>query len=236
VSDNKRVAIVTGANRGIGKEIARQLAPQGFRVIATSRDHAQGLQMVAELAGDSVAVSAFTLDVTDAVQRQQLFDYVRQEYGRCDVLVNNAGVALDKWVPGLETDLDVLRETMEVNVYGVLALSQLFVPLMKQNSYGRVVNLSSELASLSNIDMAGTLAYRSSKAALNAVTCLLALEVAGDNVLINAAAPGWVATELGGYDAPRSTAEGAQTPVWLATLPDDGPRGGFYRDKEVYPW
>ncbi len=236
MATEKRIAVITGANRGIGKEIARQLGQQGYTIIGTARSQAQADEVNAELSGEGIEVCFEIVDVANSEHRQKLVDVIANDYGRCDVLVNNAGVALDKWVPGLDTDLDILRQTMEVNVYAPLALSQLLMPLMRENNYGRVVNLSSELASMTSMAMAGTLAYRPSKAALNALTCLLALEVSEDNILINAAAPGWVATELGGFDAPRLPAEGADTPVWLATLEDDGPRAGFFRDREPLAW
>ena len=163
--------------------------------------------------------------------------HVADTFGRLDILVNNAGVALDKWQSGLELNLDTLRETMEVNVYAPLRLCQLFVPMMQKNRHGRVVNLSSELASLTEMQMGYTLAYRSSKASLNAITRMLCLELKEyPDILVNAAAPGWVKTELGGGDATRTPEEGADTPVWLATLPAGGPTGGFFRDREVYPW
>jgi NAD(P)-dependent dehydrogenase (short-subunit alcohol dehydrogenase family) len=154
-----------------------------------------------------------------------------------DILVNNAGIAPDQWVSGFDLEIDLLREIMEVNLYSGLRLTQLFMPMMKTSGYGRIVNMSSELATLSQCQMGSTIGYRMSKAAMNSMTVLLAQELKEfPDILINAAAPGWVNTELGGPDAPRKPEEGADTPVWLATLPEGGPSGGFYREREVYPW
>ena len=219
------------------RAIAMQLADRGIHVIAAARDIEAGRAVVGEIVDARGSAEAFALDVVDAAQCQAVFDHVTATHGRLDILVNNAGVALDKWIPGLEVDLDLLRQTMEVNVYGPLRLCQLFIPLMQQRRHGRVVNLSTELASLSEMEMGYTVAYRSAKAALNAVTKMLSLELKEyPDILVNAAAPGWVKTELGGGDAARTPEEGADTPVWLATLPADGPTGGFFRDRESYAW
>jgi len=234
---DRKIALVTGANRGIGRAIALQLAAQDIHVIVAARDAEAGAAVVAEIESDGGAAEAIALDVTDVDQCQAALDHVTAAHGRLDILVNNAGVALDKWIPGLELDLDLLRQTMEVNVYGPLRLCQLFIPMMQAQRHGRVVNLSSELASLETMEMGYTVAYRSTKAALNAITKMLSLELKEyPDILVNAAAPGWVKTELGGGDATRTPEEGADTPVWLATLPAGGPNGGFFRDREVYPW
>lgn len=234
---NKKIALVTGGNRGIGRAIARQLADQGIHVIITARKISDGQSVVDEIAEAGGSSEVMLLEMTDSQHRERLVRDIDVQYQRLDIVVNNAGVALDKWVPGADLDIQVMRDTMEVNVYASLQLIQLALPLMKRNQYGRIVNLSSELASLNDMHLGMTLAYRTSKAALNAITRILALELEEyPDIKINAAAPGWVKTELGGDDAPLTPEQGAITPVWLATLPEDGPSGGFYREKQAYPW
>ncbi len=233
----QKIALVTGANRGIGRAIAMQLAARGIHVIAAAREAEAGQAVVDEIGAAGGSAETFPLDVVDEQQCQAIRDHVAATRGRMDILVNNAGVALDKWISGLELDIGLLRETMEVNVYAPLRLCQLFIPMMQKQRHGRVVNLSTELASLAEMDMGCTVAYRSAKAALNAVTKMLSLELKEHpDILVNAAAPGWVKTELGGGDATRTPEEGADTPVWLATLPTGGPTGGFFRDREAYAW
>ncbi|HEY1075100.1 MAG TPA: SDR family oxidoreductase [Fontimonas sp.] len=233
----KRIALVTGGNRGIGQAIASQLAAQGIRVIVGARNPAHGAAVVRQLIDDGFDAGAVTLDVADEDSRARAVQTLLDREGRIDILVNNAGVALDKWVKVEQLELDVLRETLEINLYGALHLCQLLLPAMKAQGYGRIVNLSSELGSLAQSTMGGSAAYRISKTALNMLTRLLALELKDHaDILVNAAAPGWVKTELGGDDAPRTPDEGARTPVWLATLPAGGPTGGFFRDEQPYPW
>jgi NAD(P)-dependent dehydrogenase (short-subunit alcohol dehydrogenase family) len=234
---DQKIAVVTGANRGLGLAITRQLAQMGIHVVATARDAALGQAMLQQLQAENLPVSTFTLEVTDAQACEALLAHVEQQFGRLDILVNNAGIAADQWVSGFDLDIDMLREIMEVNLYSALRLTQLFMPMMKAQGHGRIVNMSSELATLSQCQMGSTIGYRMSKAAMNSMTVLLAQELKEfPDILINAAAPGWVNTELGGPDAPRTPEEGADTPVWLATLPEGGPSGEFYRDREVYPW
>lgn len=231
-SSAAKVALVTGANRGIGLEIARQLQQLGMQIIATRREGSP-VDEAEAMAGMDIQV----LDVCDEASVSQLAAYVKQTYGRLDVLVNNAGIALDKWVPALSLSIDDYRATMETNLYGVLRCCQAFVPIMQVQKSGRVVNLSSELGSLADVQMGSSLAYRSSKTALNSLTVLLACELKDyPDILVNASCPGWVRTELGGEDAPLSVAEGADTAVWLATLPAGGPSGGLFRERAPYPW
>jgi len=233
----QKIAIVTGANRGIGLEITRQLAEQGIHVIGTARDEAQGNAMVDVMTESGLSVSTFPLEVSDHAQCEALVKHVLDDYGRIDILVNNAGIAIDQWVSGFDVDLDVVRNTLEVNVLGLLDLIQLVIPTMKSQGSGRIVNLSTELASLTATQMGSTIAYRLSKSAVNTITRLLALELKDfPDILVNAAAPGWCQTELGGEGADRTAAEGADTPIWLATLESGGPTGGFYRDRKEFPW
>lgn len=230
----ERVAVVTGANRGIGFEIARQLAQRGVHVVITARSEARGKEAIEKLRLQGLTVSFFPLDVTSDASTAALAEYLQTTFGRLDILVNNAGVALDKWVPSLDVTMDVFMRTYETNVFGVMRVSKALIPLMKKHGYGRVVNLSSNLGSLEK--MGGfTIAYRSSKTAVNAITRVLAAEHKHDDLLINAMCPGWVKTELGGDDAPRTAEEAADGAIWLATLPTGGPTGGFFQDRKPFP-
>ena len=236
MSSKLRNALVTGGNRGIGFQIARQRAQQGLTVVATCRSQEDGEAAQASLAAEGLSVRFEIVDVTDREAVQALAGRLLDEYGAIDILVNNAGVALDKWRPALELDPELIRQTMEVNFIGALNFCQAFMPAMQQQEYGRVVNISSQMGSLAS--MTGyLLAYRSSKTALNALTRCLAGEMKETpDVLINSMCPGWVKTGLGGDDAPRSPEQGAETAVWLATLPAGGPTGGFFKDREPLPF
>lgn len=230
-----KIALVTGANRGIGFEVCRQLARLGMQVILTSRDATKGRQAAEILRQEVERVDFHPLDVIDPKQVERLRLWVAERYGRLDVLVNNAGVLFGEDQSVLSVPLDIVRTTMEINFFGPLYLCRAFVPMMKNSGYGRVVNVSSEMGSLASMggDSAG---YRASKAALNALTRIVASEVRGYNIKVNAACPGWVRSDMGGDHAPRSLEQGAATIVWLATLPVGGPSGGFYQDQKVVPW
>lgn len=231
-----RVAVVTGANRGIGRAIVRALARRGLRVVLTARDAAKGESARAGLHAEGLTVWFRALDVRDASQAHGAAAWVAREFGQLDVLVNNAGVLPDpKGARAATVDAAVLREALETNTVGALAVAQACLPLMRRGGYGRIVNVSSELGQLSSMG-SGTPAYRVSKAALNAVTRTLAAELAGTNIKVNAMSPGWVRSDMGGASAPRSPEQGADTAVWLATLPDDGPSGGFFMDRSPIPW
>lgn len=227
-----RIAVVTGANRGIGFEIARQLAARGLRVMIAARDEEKALQAAAELDGDGIP---FRLDVKDPEAPTRLLAFLESRYGRLDVLVNNAGVFQDRDWGGLNVPMDIVRETLDINLLGAWALSQAAIPLMRHTGYGRIVNLSSGLGAMSEMS-GGYPAYRISKLALNGLTRILAAELRGTNILVNTLCPGWVQTEMGGPGAPRPVQEGADTAVWLATLPDGGPSGQFFRDRRQIPW
>jgi NAD(P)-dependent dehydrogenase (short-subunit alcohol dehydrogenase family) len=232
---SSRIALVTGANRGIGFEIGRQLAARGFRVLLTARDASKGRRAADRLKQEGRDVHFQELDVADEESIKNAIEFAKTEFGGVDVLINNAGVYLDEDVAGLDVDLDTLRSTMETNAYGPLRLCQAAVPSMRQRRHGRIVNVSSGSGQLSEMD-GGSLAYRISKASLNAITRILADEVRGTGILVNSMCPGWVRTEMGGQHAPRSVEEGADTAIYLATLPDDGPTGGFFRDRRPIPW
>jgi len=234
MSPTKRVAVVTGANRGIGFETCRQLAKKGIQVILTSRDRANGEAAVEKLQAEGLDVSYHPLDVTDSDSVQRLAEFIKSEFGQLDILVNNAGVLLDSSDTVLSTKIDTLRQTMDTNLYAPLLLCQALIPLMKHN-YGRVVNVSSGAGQLSDMT-SGYPSYRISKTALNALTRILANELKGTNILVNSVCPGWVKTDMGGANAPRTPEQGADTIVWLATLPDNGPTSGFFRDRQPIPW
>jgi len=231
----ERVALVSGGNRGIGFAACRRLAQAGLQVILGSRDLEDGKRAVKEIESEGTHIVTSQLDVTSAESISNLEKFVLDTFGRLDVLVNNAGVHLDSGKSAMNVDLEIVKNTFEVNLYGPLRLCQIFLPLMKKQDYGRVVNVSSDMGSLSR--MGGrSLAYRMSKAALNAMTRVIASEVRGQNIKVNTMSPGWVRSDMGGPSAPRSLEEGADTIVWLATLPEDGPTGGFFKDREPSPW
>lgn len=232
----KRLALVTGANRGIGFEISRQLARKGLRVILTSRNANKGLQAQKALAKESLEVIHHELDVTDCKSVVALVRFLEKEHGRVDILVNNAGISIDRHSTSvLDEKEDVFRTTLETNFFGALRMCQALVPLMRMHRYGRVVNLSSGMGQLAEMGD-GNAAYRTSKTALNALTRMVATATADDNILVNSMCPGWVRTDMGGPGASRSVEKGAETAVWLAMLPDGGPTGGFFRDKKPIPW
>jgi NAD(P)-dependent dehydrogenase (short-subunit alcohol dehydrogenase family) len=234
-SNANRVALVTGAYRGIGLEVSRSLARLGFAVVLTARDSRKAEEAAAALKGEGLNVVPFPLDVTDrqSVEAARLF--VEERFGRLDVLVNNAAILYDSWQRAETADLEIVREAFETNTLGAWRTAQAFVPLLRAGGHGRIVNVSSESGSLSSMG-GSTPAYSVSKTALNAVTRMLADELSPSHVLVNSVCPGWVATEMGGPDAPRSVEEGAAGIVWAATLPDDGPTGGFFRDGQPLAW
>jgi len=234
---DKRVAVVTGASRGIGLEICRQLGRrQDVRVVLTARNETKGKAEATQLRGEGVDVDFHVLDVTSEKSIRALADWLGATFGRCDILVNNAGILADpRGSRFLDSRPATYRQTLETNVFGPLLLIQALVPLMMKNRYGRIVNISSAQGQLSDMGV-GTPAYRISKAALNALTCVLAAELTGSGILVNSMCPGWVRTDMGGPGAPRTVQQGADTAVWLATLPDDGASGGFFRDRKPIPW
>jgi len=231
----EKVVVVTGAYRGIGLEVSRQLARRGFTVVLTARDARKSEEAAAALKGQGLGVVPFALDVTDrqSVDAARLF--VEEQFGRLDVLVNNAAILYDSWQRAVTADLETVREAFETNALGAWRTAQAFIPLLRAGGHGRIVNVSSESGSLNRMG-GGTPAYGVSKTALNALTRMLADELSSSHVLVNSVCPGWVATAMGGPDAPRSVEEGAAGVVWAATLPDDGPTGGFFRDGQPLAW
>jgi NAD(P)-dependent dehydrogenase (short-subunit alcohol dehydrogenase family) len=224
------VAVVSGANRGLGLEVSRQLAALGLVVVMGSRDLAKG-----EAAARGVPRAIpLALDVADPASPPRLAAEVRARLGRCDVLVNNAGVHYDVSSRAASPDWRVVREALETNLLGAWRLAEAILPLMRERGRGRIVNVSSGAGSLASMG-AGTPAYSVSKAALNAFTRVLAGELAGTGILVNAVCPGWVATDMGGAGG-RPVEDGARGIVWAATLPDGGPTGGFFRDGQPLEW
>ena len=230
-----KTAIVTGANRGIGLEIARQLVKEGIRVVMGSRDPVKGERACAGLKAGELAV-VHPLEVNDTRSVRRFVEFVEREFGAPAILVNNAGTYPEESdAQVVDTKTSLWRETFETNLFGAVRMCREVVPLMQRVAYGRIVNMSSGLGQLSKMG-GGSAAYRASKAALNALTATLAAEVKGQGILVNSMSPGWVRTDMGGPDAPRSVEEGADTAVWLALLPSSGPTGQFFRDRKPIPW
>jgi NAD(P)-dependent dehydrogenase (short-subunit alcohol dehydrogenase family) len=228
---DKRIAVVTGGNRGIGLEICRQLAQAGMHVILTARDEAKG-----KAAAKKLGVESHQLDVDSDESVKAFARWIKDTHGRCDVLVNNAGVMLDpRGSRVLDSKIETYRDTLETNLIGPLRMIQAIVPLMRKQGYGRIVNMSSGQGQLTEMGV-GTPAYRVSKTALNALTRTTAADLHGSGILVNAMCPGWVRTDMGGSGAPRSVEQGADTALWLATLPEKGPSGGYFRDRKQIPW
>lgn len=232
----KRIAVVTGANRGIGYEIARRLGAEGIHVIVASRDAAKGEEAVARLRSGGADAEFIRLDVVNEEDVTALANHVAKNFGAADILVNNAGIMIDpKGNRLLDSELNTFQKTLDTNFYGPLRLMKALGPGMREANYGRIVNLSSGLGQLTDMG-SGTPAYRVSKTALNALTRILASDFLDVDVLVNSMCPGWVRTDMGGPNATRSLGEGADTAVWLATLPEGGPSGGFFRDRQQIPW
>lgn len=235
-----RVALVTGANRGIGLQTAVELARKGLRVVLGSRDPVKGENALAAVRSTDPDLAArmesLALDVADDDSVHAARAWIKREHGRLDVLVNNAAVLLDDDTSIFDVDLTDVRATMETNFYGPLRTCRAFLPMMFEAGYGRVVNVSSEMGQLSTMG-GGSAAYRMSKSALNAMTVILSAETRRyPNVKINCCCPGWVRTDMGGPGATKSVAQGADTVVWLAVLPDNGPTGGFFQDRKRIAW
>jgi NAD(P)-dependent dehydrogenase (short-subunit alcohol dehydrogenase family) len=244
-ASTEKIALITGANKGIGLETARQLGKLGVTILLGARDLARGEEAAAALRGSGIEVRAIKLDVDSEADRQAVAQLIEKDYGRLDILINNAGVLLDSR-NGNETSITsskILHDTFETNFFSTVALTQTLLPLLRKSNAGRIVNLSSILASLtlhategSPIYNSKTFAYDASKAALNLFTIHLAHELRHTKIKVNSAHPGWVKTEMGGEGATMELSEGAKTSVQLATLLDDGPTGGYFHLGEAMPW
>jgi NAD(P)-dependent dehydrogenase (short-subunit alcohol dehydrogenase family) len=228
------IAVVTGANRGIGREVVRQLAGHGFAVVLGSRDLAKGRRAASELDPSGDLVVACRLDVTDPGSVAATSEIVDRRFGRIDVLVNNAAIHYDRWQHASDADLGVAEEALDTNLLGAWRTTLALLPLLRRSAHPRIVNVSSEAGSINGMT-GGTPAYSVSKAALNALTRLLAGELRSEGILVNAVCPGWTATDMG-RGGGRPVAEGAASAVWAALLPDGGPTGGFYRDGRALRW
>ena len=242
--NTKRIALITGANKGIGFETARQLGQQQVIILLGARDAAKGEAAAGRLRGEGLDVRALPLDVTDTDSIRRAVDKVAQELGRLDILINNAGVMVDDPAKKVsEQSLEAWRTTFDTNVFGLIATTQAFLPLLRKSAAGRIVNLSSILGSNTlHSDPQSPIydfkmpAYNVSKSAVNAYTVQLAYELRDTPIKVNAAHPGWVKTEMGGEGATMELADGAKTSVALATLPADGPSGAYIHLGETLPW
>jgi len=243
--ETKKVALITGANKGIGLETARQLGKLGITVLVGARDFAKGEAAVAELKKDGVDARAVKLDVDNSADYEAVKKLIEKDYGRLDILINNAGIMLDGRTGNetTKTSQDVLRKTFNTNFFAVVGLTQALLPLLKKSVGGRIVNLSSILGSNtlhatpgSFIYDAKTFAYDASKAALNSFTIHLAHELKDTKIKVNSAHPGWVKTEMGGEGAQLDVETGAKTSVELATLQDSGPNGAYVHLGKPLPW
>jgi len=232
-SGSAGVALVTGANRGIGREVARQLAERDYEVILSARDQAKASAAADELSRETGGkVTPLRLDVADPVSIAQAAERVCSDPGSLDVLVNNAGIGSDFGVAGADPDFEKVQAALDTNFFGAYRLTIALLQLLRQSEHPRIVNVSSGMGGVA--EMGGwSPGYRVSKAALNAMTRILSTELKGEGILVNSACPGFVNTDMGGpMGAKKPVEDGAGGIVWLATLPDDGPSGGFFRDGE----
>lgn len=220
------IAIVTGANRGLGKETSRQLAEKGYLVVVTARTLSSAQQTVKQLGMDNLVAAQLDVTIQESVDR--LVEFVEQSLGSVDVLVNNAAIHYDTWQNVLNADLNTVQEAMDTNVYGVWRMTKAFLPMLMKSTQARIVNVSSGAGAIDN-QTGGTPAYSMSKIALNSLTLMLANQLKSSGILVNAVCPGWVATDMGGSGG-RPVQQGASGITWAATLPNDGPTGCFFRD------
>jgi NAD(P)-dependent dehydrogenase (short-subunit alcohol dehydrogenase family) len=232
--ERNRIALVTGANRGLGFETCRQLAQLGLTVILSARNLTKGEVAAKQLIERGLDVIFYELDVLNQSHMNRIIRQIEQRFGRLDVLVNNAAILYDTWQSAVNAELEIVNQALASNLFGPWKLSQLCIPLMKRNNYGRIVNVSSGAGSLHYMG-SGSPAYSVSKAALNAFSRILAADLHGTGILVNSVDPGWVATDMGGRGG-RPVEDGAKGIVWAATLPDNGPSGGFFFDGKHAPW
>jgi NAD(P)-dependent dehydrogenase (short-subunit alcohol dehydrogenase family) len=231
----RRVALVTGANRGLGAAVARGLAERGLHTVVTARNAQSAESAAAEMAATGLSVTGHELDVTDPASVVRAVADTAYTFGRLDVLVNNAAVAIDRGVRAATSDMERVKATLDANLLGAWRCCTAVIPEMLRNGYGRIVNVTTHMAMLSTMAK-GSPAYRVSKTGLNALTLILADEFRGSNILVNAASPGRVDTRLAYGAAERTPTEAADTFVWLATLPDDGPTGQILHGRHPMDW
>lgn len=245
MSEGKKTALVTGANKGIGFEIARQLGIQGITILVGVRDVARGEAAIQKLRAEKIDATVVHLDVTDQVSIDAAAAFIGQTYGQLDILVNNAAIAVQEWnTPPSQLSFEDLQKTFATNVFGVFAVTKAMLPLLRHSQAGRIVNVSSEMGSLDiNSDsnssisrMPPTLAYNASKTALNALTVFFAKELQDTTIKVNSVSPGYVATDLNGHSGHLTTEQGAKAPIAYATLPADGPTGGFFGANGQIAW
>lgn len=242
-ASGKKIALVTGANKGLGFEISRQLAQKGITIQLGSRDKNRGAEAAAKLKAEGFDVQFIKLDVTDAGSIGIAATKIEERFGKLDILINNAGVNGGWEQPASSFSVSLVKEVFETNYFGGIAVTQAFLPLLKRSQAGRIVNMSSGLGSLTqnsgpNYIYYGmkVLGYNSSKTALNAFTVMLAHELKDTPIKVNSADPDWCKTDLGTNAAPYPVEQGVDTPVWLATLPNDGPTGGYFNARQPIPW
>jgi len=228
------LAVVTGANRGIGLEVVRQLAQDAYTAILGSRDLERGEQAAAALRDEGLEVQARRLDVSDPAGVAQFGEQLARDFDQLDALVNNAAIHYDTWQRAASADLDVVREAFETNTLGAWRTVEACLPLLRRSASARIVNVSSGAGALTDMG-GGAPAYRVSKTALNALTRMLSVELRGDGILVNSVCPGWVATDMGGPGG-RPVEQGAASVMWAVRIPDDGPTGGFFRDGRRIDW
>ncbi len=241
---DKKVALVTGANKGIGFEIGRQLGKLGLTVVLAARDEAKVNAAADRLRGEGLDAHGVRLDVTDPSTAEAAARWLEERFGRLDVLVNNAGISHEfgQATRPSELDLGTLKATYETNVFGAFAVIQAFLPLLRKSAPSRIINQSSTLGSLGTLSDPGgawygvnLLAYNSSKTALNGLTLAFAKDLAGDRISVNSVCPGWVKNDMGSDAAPRSVEQGAAIAVKLATM-DSPPTGKYLDDNGEIPW
>jgi NAD(P)-dependent dehydrogenase (short-subunit alcohol dehydrogenase family) len=239
----KKIALITGANKGLGFETARQLAKQNTKVLIGARDETRGREAAEKLQNEGFDVEFIHIDVTDEKTLEAAAKYVEETYGKLDILVNNAGIAVEYGLEPGEINLEKIRQTFDTNFFGVIAVTKAFLPLIKKSESGRIVNVSSGLGSLAqnsdpNWDFSAVkpVAYNSSKAALNMFTVILADQLKDTKIKVNSADPGYTATDLNHNSGPKTVEQGASIIFDLATLPADGATGGYFDDQGVVPW
>jgi NAD(P)-dependent dehydrogenase (short-subunit alcohol dehydrogenase family) len=230
----ERIALVTGTNRGIGLEICKKLAAGGITVVMTARNMQAGRPVVNELRKQWKHVWFHQLNVDDDNSIRDVYNYIDSSFGKLDILINNAGIYLDEGMSAVELEIDILRSTMETNLYGPIRLIQVMLPLLKKSNDARIINLSSTMGQFASLGPRG-MAYRISKAALNAMTVIFSTELAQFGIKVNAVHPGWVKTSMGGPNAPLPVENGADSAVWLATA-EKIPNGKFIQERKIIEW